>query len=83
VDQRHEQALGQGNALHRFSNIVDGNRLGAPGQSRLIGRDLAFVIDELLVGSHHRGVTIVRCLHGVDGGPTRWSSSPALKSPQG
>jgi hypothetical protein len=58
---RHEQALGQGNALHRFSNIV-GWGTGAAFQAnhRLIGRDLAFVIDSepLKWGRTIDGVTI-------------------------
>jgi hypothetical protein len=44
--RRHEQALGQGDSLRRFSQIVGwGTGSAFRANHRLVGRDLAFVID--------------------------------------
>ncbi len=59
--KRHEEALGQGAALRRFSRVVGwGTGSAFQANHRLIGRDLAFVIDSepMKWGHTVNGITI-------------------------
>ena len=88
--KRHEQSLGQGAALRGFSRIVGwGTGSAFQANHRLIGRDLAFVIDSdpAKWGRTIEGITVrpLSALTTLDGEARPSSSSPAFttKSPRG